>query len=63
MKIYEIIDTADPCEPTYMPTRKKAEQEALSLGFNKNEFDEVIREMEFEYNLDSICQLCQCCWR
>tara|TARA_R100001440_G_scaffold29795_1_gene48050 strand:- start:480 stop:677 length:198 start_codon:yes stop_codon:yes gene_type:complete len=58
MKIYEIVDASEGGEPTYMPTRKEAEQEALSVGFDPNELDKVINEIEFEFSKKGICDLC-----
>ena len=51
MKIYEIQHIGHDYEPMYVPTRKEAE-ELTKDG------DSYIRELEFEYNKQSICHLC-----
>ena len=51
MKIYEIQSNGKDDEPMYVPTRKEAE-ELTKDG------DSFMRELEFEYNKQSICHLC-----
>jgi hypothetical protein len=58
MKIYEICFTnAD--DPIYVKSKKELKEELEDL----DEGTYSIYEKEFEYNLDSICDLCSNCWR
>ena len=59
MKIYEITFT-DATDPDYVKSKKEL-KEALSK-YDKSVIRHV-NEHEFEYNLDSICKLCNNVWR
>ena len=57
MKIYEISYTnAD--DPTYVKSKKELKELIQGL-----EGAYSIDELDFEYNLDSICALCSNVWR
>jgi len=58
MKIYEIITAGD--DPIYVSTKKEVQQEIKDLpaGVSCD-----VNEIEFEYNLKSICWLCSHVWR
>lgn len=55
MKIYEIVFDDDDV-PMYAKSNKDIKQILADLGLEKKNILWV-KEMEFEYNLDSICNL------
>ena len=57
MKIYE-ISYGNGDDPTYVKSKKELKEELRDY-----EGTYSIREHEFEYNLDSICELCSDVWR
>jgi hypothetical protein len=58
MKIYEIITHDD--DPIYVSTKKEVKQEIKNLPVGVLCY---VNEIEFEYNLKSICWLCSHVWK
>lgn len=58
MKIYEILTDDD--DPIYVSTKKEIKEVVKDLPFG---VEHDIHEIDFEYNLESICWLCSHVWR
>lgn len=58
MKIYEVINESYG-EPSYFKTRKKAQDFMNSPWHREWKDNAKIIELEFDYNLESIMELCE----